>query len=756
MTRLHVVAKPRLVPAGRSGVLRSLSCLIDSARPGDRLSELSEDSEACALLGELAGAAASLFRGRRTRAVVQTYADRDAWELALEAHGDSVLLSVLRAGSAPEVTVFEREVAAAALRHALLDALGTATRLTGATPRLAEAATALAESWPPRAMPRLERRAIELPVAPDGLLGIGASSALRVTLARPRSNDGAVEHADLHALLGLGTLRFLCRTHVLEVPGVQLFLTAERLIGLAHEALDAAGAEGTLFRRITSGPLRVGVRKIPGRDTLSLTLGGADSASARTFPELPPAALVQAVHAFAMNLTRALTKCDRAQRRNLRLLAMEQQAADLWTRLQDLGAGDSLTNPEPESYRAFAPASAVQATTGAWERGGKMRFTARWAATVPNIELGSLFLCGDRLLVSSARETAALDVERGEVVWKVSTERAVSVLTSSGLARIHPDGRVDLHELDTGALRWSRVLKPRVPRGTSGSVFDAPGLPKLLVMAEGDRELTAIDLVTGGVRWRHRARKAGCYRLQRAGKLVLVTGSDSALLALDASTGELVWRLCDALPFVLSPVVSRDSVFALSGTGATARLHHVDAWRGEVHWQAPFGDSPAASTSLLVNDHTVLVVTEDSTGLGLAALARDGGRRLWTAPPGLVKRGSEWLLVDELVYANGPGGVLLCADATTGATRFSQVFPRGVEADEPRQARPVLRNGALFVPQHRVHVVAPRTGELVGTLPTDLIPDAMLVDERCGVYVAEESGHLAAFTTGPRLSLVQG
>ena len=37
---------------------------------------------------------------------------------------------------------------------------------------------------------------------------------------------------------------------------------------------------------------------------------------------------------------------------------------------------------------------------------------------------------------------------------------------------------------------------------------------------------------------------------------------------------------------------------------------------------------------------------------------------------------------------------------------------------------------------------------------TDIIPDLLRVDERCDVYVAEESGHLAAFRAGAKLSLV--
>jgi hypothetical protein len=54
-----------------------------------------------------------------------------------------------------------------------------------------------------------------------------------------------------------------------------------------------------------------------------------------------------------------------------------------------------------------------------------------------------------------------------------------------------------------------------------------------------------------------------------------------------------------------------------------------------------------------------------------------------------------------------------------------------------------------------VHVVRPRDGEIIGSVPSDLIPDLLRVDERCSVYVAEESGHLAAFSAAPRLMRVK-
>ncbi|MFO0671845.1 MAG: hypothetical protein U0235_19850 [Polyangiaceae bacterium] len=81
---------------------------------------------------------------------------------------------------------------------------------------------------------------------------------------------------------------------------------------------------------------------------------------------------------------------------------------------------------------------------------------------------------------------------------------------------------------------------------------------------------------------------------------------------------------------------------------------------------------------------------------------------------------------------------------------------RVLESDVPRRLEPVLRSGALFVPHTDVHVFRPSDGTRLATIgPCDAIPDLLRVDEKCDVYVAEESGHIGAFAVGPRLSLVR-
>src|SRR5690606_24968760 len=122
--------------------------------------------------------------------------------------------------------------------------------------------------------------------------------------------------------------------------------------------------------------------------------------------------------------------------------------------------------------------------------------------------------------------------------------------------------------------------------------------------------ITAVDLLTGDVRWRHKASRPAHFRLRRAGRLVLMSGGDSALTALDVTTGETVWRVRDRLPFSGEIAVSGDSAFALSTSAVgAARLHHIDLWSGVSQWTAFVDEQPIFGQQPLLCDGAVIVPT---------------------------------------------------------------------------------------------------------------------------------------------------
>jgi outer membrane protein assembly factor BamB len=247
--------------------------------------------------------------------------------------------------------------------------------------------------------------------------------------------------------------------------------------------------------------------------------------------------------------------------------------------------------------------------------------------------------------------------------------------------------------------------------------------------------------------------------MKRGGKLLYFTSGDSALTALDVLTGAVVWRIRDRLRFRTAPTLDHDSLFALAGGAhSAAQLHAVDAFSGSVRWSRILRAQSSCTVegATLVACDVVALPVRDREGLTLVALDRETGAPRWESDARVAPSGTSWIAVDDLFIGNTPTGEIVAVEATTGEVRYRHSLGEHLEHDAPRHLEPVLRSGALFVPHTDVRVLRPSDGALVGSIsPCDAIPDLLRVDERCDVYVAEESGHLAAFGAGPRLALVK-
>jgi outer membrane protein assembly factor BamB len=564
---------------------------------------------------------------------------------------------------------------------------------------------------------------------------------------------------------------------------------AERLVELARRAFDAWERGLPLHARGESAGVLVGLR-VDGRGQVALTLGAAAgsagaTAGARraihTFPALGVADMLEAALAFGRSLVRAILRRDRSQSANLRLAAFRRTLREGTEALREASQTDSKVNPTPEPYRAFA--AALHEATEARSResstlpAARLRYATRWRAIVPGIDLRATYLCGDRMIVGAASEMWALDRATGRMLWRTDVARGTSVVTPGGIARLAFDGTLAVHDFGNGEVTLRARIAPRVGGPVSGAVVHLPGLPKLVIVTEGEHHLVAIDLTSGEPRWRwswsatstkpgrSSSRTPRAPRLKRAGRLLYVTCGDGALTALDVMTGAVVWRVRDRLRFRTPPTVAHDALFVVAGGAhGVARLYCIDAFSGRVRWTTDVTDPSSPCTvegaPMVLTGQSggvAVAVRNKSTGGGLSLVAfrPEDGSPIAPKTRVVAPSGTSWLAVDDAFIGNAPSGELV-AIAADGELLWRNVLgSRPLEADVPRRLEPVLRSGALFVPQTDVVVVRPRDGAVLGTIaPTEAIPDLLRVDERADVYVAEESGHLVCFGALPRLSLV--
>jgi outer membrane protein assembly factor BamB len=735
------------------------------------------------LLRDLALAVADLSLLRSRRAEVRCYSADGPWELGVERSGALALVSLFRGGAHPEVAMFEREVPLAALAGAVGAAIAE-LYTKGLAPStllaLEQARTALeASAIVPEPVP-LPPALVEVEPEAEAALRFSAELILRERPA-PEKCERTVERADLLGLLVRGKLRIEFGDRTCSFGETFAFLFAEQLLALAMEVLEAWEQARSYYRRVELFGIMLGIRfssngkstsalegtpprrasaSPPGESGLWISLSDARSAAARdgrTFRLGDAPALLEATVAFGRTLARTLVRHDPSQRQNLRLTTFRRGLRLLDERLREATLDDAKVNPAPEIYRAFAASLPASAATS--RPATKLRFTPCWTATFPGIDLRATFLCGDGLIVGASRETACVEKRTGAFMWRRPTQPAVSVVTPAGLARLFPDGSMALHDFDSGDIVLTARLSPRVGGSVAGVVVSSPGLPRMLVVSDGKRCLSAVDLGTGEVRWRYTAGGGSVFRLRRAGKLLIVAAGDATLTAIDLWSGDVVWRARDRLRFTSHVALDHESLFATAGepdgrARGTVRLYHLDPYAGATRWIRELPEGPTPQGAPLVTDREVVVVTRDRRGLGLLALDRATGETLWSSEPGIFPVASAWIAIDDAVIVNSEAGDLFAVTASSGQTRWRHRFPRGMEGDQPRKLEPILRSGALFVPQQQVHVVRPRDGAVLGCVTAELIPDLLRVDEHCDVYVAEESGHLAAFRAGAKLSVV--
>ncbi len=773
-------------PAPRSGSRSRASEVLDLFIHGANVTARVAERHASCVLRDLAFALNELIPLARGKRIVRFY--DDAWELCVERMGSSATLSVYRGGSDPTVLVYDRPVVFSEMCASVVDAIDRSiARANGPVARdLASIRGSLAErSHAPIAKNDVDGSAEAPPVIVDierdAPISFAAEFAMRAGAEEETVGESGVERADLHALLVRGRMRTEVRGRSLDLGDAYPFLFAERLLDLSRRALDSWERGQPFFTRMEAGGVVLGIRAGAEEDTprAALTLGpskidegpravvGIDDAptsrrGTATFPELSLFDVVESALAFGRALVRAIVRRDRAQGSNLRLAAFRRDLRATSDALRDVRRQDARINPAPESYRAFAESRRARPEEAApLASAARLRYTQRWQALVPGIDLRSTFLCGDRLIIGSASETFCLERTTGELLWRKTTPRAASVVTPAGIARVGADGAIALHDFGTGDVTLRTWIAPRISGPCAGAVVSSGGLPRLLIVTEGERHLVAIDLTSGEARWRYQwsaSGRPGALRLKRAGKLLYVASGDSALTAVDVQTGAVVWRMRDRLRFVAAPTVDHESLFAIAGgSSSAAALHAVDPFSGESAWTARLLSTPnSVEGAPLLAASSVCVAVRARRGLRLAGFDRTNGQQLFETDTPVAPVGTSWLAVDDLLVGNTPTGELVGVDASTGAVRYRHTFGRTVESDVPRRLEPVLRSGALFVPHVDVHVFRPSDGAHLAQIgPCDAIPDLLRVDERCDVYVAEESGHMAAFGVGPRLSLVR-
>jgi len=194
----------------------------------------------------------------------------------------------------------------------------------------------------------------------------------------------------------------------------------------------------------------------------------------------------------------------------------------------------------------------------------------------------------------------------------------------------------------------------------AGSILAAPLLDReTLYLASADGRLTALNRITGEVRWTSDVHEELTTTPTLSAGRVYVMSSEESVTAVDVETGKSVWKFHRDPPagFTIRgnarPRVSRGTVFAGFADGSVVALGQADGvakWVRSVSGTGEYLDIDDLQAP--EEDGRVYVA---SSRAGVVALDGATGNPLWTAP----LPGANHVLVDgPRVYASGKGALV--------------------------------------------------------------------------------------------------
>ena len=204
---------------------------------------------------------------------------------------------------------------------------------------------------------------------------------------------------------------------------------------------------------------------------------------------------------------------------------------------------------------------------------------------------------GTRRWITEATDT--------EIRGNVSTDGA-------GVFAAHKDGTVTAVQLDDGAVLWQFTAGDAIYGGTAVS-------NGFVYVTSHDDWIYALDAASGETVWKTELMRGSNSTPSVVGKLVIVGSWDERVYALDSRTGEHLWNFWAGGSVSSSVVASEDSLYFGANDGYLYAISVID---GVLKWRYEIADeiwgTPAAADGLVyvgANNHTVYALDAETGSL---------------------------------------------------------------------------------------------------------------------------------------------
>lgn len=264
-------------------------------------------------------------------------------------------------------------------------------------------------------------------------------------------------------------------------------------------------------------------------------------------------------------------------------------------------------------------------------------FSLAWEATVPQPLAGAPLVAINRAFLTDKQlDVWSLDLNDGHVVWSHDDPRSPS--------------EVRCYDAMTGALKWTQVV--------DGNLIHTPQISQVAVyVSTSTGKVYAFNQNDGHLLWQ--ASLASPLTLPAADAQVVVVGSGSNVVALNAADGKVVFTQDVGTPPSTVPILTPEGIYVHQGDVVLA----LDR-AGKTRWHATL--SKPAWAALAVTKAGVLAGSVDGS---VQLLSRDDGHQLWeTVLAGVPNCVSG---AGEAVYIGTRQGTLVGLQLSTGAKLWS-------------------------------------------------------------------------------------
>lgn len=252
--------------------------------------------------------------------------------------------------------------------------------------------------------------------------------------------------------------------------------------------------------------------------------------------------------------------------------------------------------------------------------------------TSPLISKGKVFVATTDENFSGKAFVASYDAYTGKTLWKyncVSSVRNSMAVSDDIVFAQDVHGCLYAINTDNGTLLWKRNLEWDAVPPLNGGLIASNGV----VYAGTGKSLCAVDAKTGNVIWRNKDWKAreGCTVTLSADEKVLIGGSHwDAMYANDIKTGRLLWKN-DKMGLrhrSSSPVIINGIIYVLSLNS----LFKINAYTGEVITVKNLGYNVDVTSSPLVSGGYIIFGTADRGVVAVDAITMEEKWNFKTSP----------------------------------------------------------------------------------------------------------------------------